>query len=173
MADGIIIDFGEMNELVNRLSSASKDFKGALLEFVEALGMELLKYVQDEIVSREVVNTRLLLNSFTKGSSDGIWELNEGGFTLEVGTNVEYAKYVNDGHWKNPKGVQQRWVPGVWDGDKFTYDPNAKTGMLLKQGWVPGKHYWDVAIEAMSRVAPKFVEKKLDEWMVNYFKDFI
>lgn len=173
MADGIIIDFGELNALVNRLSTASSDFKKALLEFIEGLGTELLRYVVEEIKSREVVNTRLLLNSFSKGSSDGIWELNEGGFTLEVGTNVEYAKYVNDGHWKNPKGVQQRWVPGVWNGDNFTYDPNAKTGMLLKQDWVPGKHYWDVALEAMNRVAPKFVEAKLDEWMDNYFKDFI
>ena len=173
MADGIIIDFGEMNELVNRFSTASADFKEALLTFVEALGEELLRYVAKEIVSRGAVNTRLLLNSFEKGNNGNVWELNEGGFTLEVGTNVEYAKYVNDGHWKNPKGIQQRWVPGTWNGDVFTYEPGAKTGMLLKQDWVPGKHYWDVALEAMNRVAPKFVEEKLNEWLEDYFKDFI
>ena len=78
--------------------AASGDFKRELSLFLEGLGNEFLRILEDEIIRREVVDTRLLLNSFHKGSEDGVWEINEGGLTLEVGTNISYAAYVNDGH---------------------------------------------------------------------------
>ena len=50
------------------------------------------------------VDTRLLLNSFSKGEQDNVFVLNEGSMTIEVGTNVKYAEYADKGHWLNPKG---------------------------------------------------------------------
>lgn len=170
---GFTVDFGELNDYVQRLSSASADFKEELSNFLEALGNEFLRIVTDEIIAREVVDTRLLLNSFTQNNEGNIWELNESGLVLEVGTDVEYARYVNDGHWTNPKGTEKRWVPGVWNGDKFNYDPSAKTGMLLTQQWVEGRHFWDIALKVMEKIMPGIIEKKLDEWLQDYFADFI
>lgn len=127
-------DMSEIREFFQSMERAAKgDFKKDMEEWLEAVGTDFLRVVQDEIVRRKVLDTRLLLNSFTKGDGGNVWELSDGDLTLEVGTNVEYAGYVNDGHWTNPKGVQRRWVPGYWEGDRFIYDPSAKTGMLLKQ----------------------------------------
>ena len=58
-----------------------------------------------------------------------MWLLSDGDLSLEVGTNVKYAKWVNDGHKANPDGVASRFIPGKWVGDRFIYDPNAKEGM--------------------------------------------
>ena len=98
-----------------------------------------------------------------------VWELSDGDLTLEVGTNVEYAGYVNDGHWTNPKGVQRRWVPGYWEGDRFIYDPSAKTGMLLKQHWVEGAHYFESALRIYEKMFQTEAENKLQEWLERYF----
>ena len=88
---------------------------------------------------------------------------------LEVGTSVEYAGYVNDGHWTNTKGVERRFVPGYWEGDRFIYDPAAKGGMMLKQHWVEGKHYWESALRILDRIYPELLEAKLQEWLDSYF----
>ena len=100
---------------------------------------------------------------------DGVWEINEGGLTLEVGTNISYAAYVNDGHWTAEKGSKGRWVPGRWEGDRFVYDPSAETGMYLKQKWVPGKHYWESALRILNEMYPRLLETKLQDWLTNYF----
>jgi len=168
------IDVSEVRAFMDRLGQAARgDFKKALALFLEGVGMEFLRILQDEIVRLKVMDTRRLLQSFEKGGADGIWELNEGNLTLEVGTNVKYAKYVNDGHWTNPKGVAMRFVPGVWNGSKFEYQPGADTGMVLKQKWVEGKPYWQSAIRILERIYPKMLEAKLEEWLQEYFKDFM
>lgn len=164
------IDMTGFEEFFGSLEQAARgDFRKELKLFLEGIGDEFLRIVQDEIIRMEAVDTRLLLSSFQKGSEENVWKLEEGGMTLEVGTNVEYAKYVNDGHWKNPKGVEQRFVPGYWEGDRFRYDPSSKSGMVLKQDWVPGKHYFDSALRILDRMYPGLLERKLQEWFDTYF----
>ena len=142
MGSTIKIDLSSFSAFYARLSSAARgDFKKELELFLEATGEELLNICQDEIIRRKVVDTRLLLNSFQRGDGDNVWVWSDGKLKLEVGTNVEYAKYVNDGHWTCAKGEIGRFIPGVWNGDKFEYSPGAKTGMYLKQQWVEGKHH--------------------------------
>lgn len=166
-------DLSEFESFFKRLKrAAGGDFKKELALFLEGLGAEFLRIVEDEIVRREVMDTRLLLSGFHKGSGDGVWELDEGGLTLEVGTNVSYAAYVNDGHWTNKKGQESRFVPGRWSGDRFVYEPGAKTGMILKQKWVEGAHYWESAIRILERIYPKLLEAKLQDWIDRYFGDF-
>lgn len=164
------LDTAEFKQFFERVGAAAKGgFRKELELFLEGLGNEFLRIVEDEIIRREVLDTRLLLVSFHKGSDNNIWELSDGGLTLEVGTNLDYAAYANDGHWTNPKGVEKRFVPGYWDGDRFIYDPSAKGGMLLKQHWVDGKPYWDSALRILDRMYPSLLEKKLQEWLDNYF----
>ena len=163
-------DMSEIREFFQSMERAAKgDFKKDMEEWLEAVGTDFLRVVQDEIVRRKVLDTRLLLNSFTKGDGGNVWELSDGDLTLEVGTNVEYAGYVNDGHWTNPKGVQRRWVPGYWEGDRFIYDPSAKTGMLLKQHWVEGAHYFESALRIYEKMFQTESENKLQEWLERYF----
>mgnify|MGYP002524604315 FL=1 len=150
-------------------AAARGGFRKELELFLEGLGNEFLRIVEDEIIRRKVLDTRLLLASFHKGDGNNLWELTEGNLTLEVGSTLEYAGYVNDGHWTNPKGVDRRFVPGYWQGDRFIYDPTAEGGMVLKQHFVDGKPYFDSALRILDKILPESLDKKLQEWLDNYF----
>ena len=163
-------EMSEFKAFFGSVEKAAKgDFRKELELFLEGLGNEFLRIVQDEIIRRKVMDTRLLLASFEKDTEGSIWRLEDGGLTLEVGSSVEYAKFVEDGHWKNPKGVERRFVPGYWQGDRFIYDPGAKTGMVLKQDWVEGKHYFESALRILNRLYPELLDRKLQEWLDRYF----
>lgn len=167
------IDTSEIRDFFERMGQAAQgDLRKELETFLDGLGNELLRVVQDEIVRRQVLDSRLLLASFEKGADQNVWEISDGGLTLEVGTNVEYAGYVNDGHWTNSKGVERRFVPGHMEGHRFIYEPGAKTGMMLKQQWVEGAHYFDSALRILDRIFPELLERKLQEWLDNYFAGF-
>ncbi len=164
-------DTSEFDRYFKLVSKATRsEFKKQIALWFEACGFEFLRVVQDEIIRRKVVDTRLLLNSFEKGERDNVWETSDSGLTLEVGTNVNYAGYVNDGHWTNKKGQASRFVPGEWNGDSFEYIKGARTGMVLKQKWVEGSHYWEAAIRIFERIFKASVEKKMEEWRDKYFK---
>ena len=171
----VSIDASELRSFVERLNRAGRGggFKKELARFLDSLGVDFLSHVQDAIIRAESVDTRLLLNSFQKSGEGNVFVAQEGGLRLEVGTNVEYASYVNDGHWLNPKGVDMRWVPGEWQGERFIYQPGAKTGMLLKQKWIEGSHYFDDAIRLMERMAPVYMEGKVQEWLEKFFSEFL
>jgi len=164
------IDLGNFEEFIRRLNRAAQgEFRNEFAEFLQGLGAEFLRIVEDEIIRRKVMDSRLLLASFHQGDVNNVWEIRDGGLTLEVGTNVKYAAFRNDGHWTNPKGVERRWIPGRWDGHRFIYDPSAKTGMALKQQWVEGAHYWEGAIKIFEKIFPKLLEGKLQDWLNKYF----
>ena len=171
----VSIDATELRRFVERLNQAGrgKEFEKELSRFLDAIAVEFLSYVQDFIIQAGSVDTRLLLNSFQKSGEGNVFFAQEGGLQIEVGTNVEYASFVNDGHWLNPRGVDMRWVPGEWQGERFIYQPGAKTGMLLKQKWIEGSHYFDDAIRLMERMAPQFMERKMQQWLEQYFSDFV
>lgn len=163
-------DFSEFKDFFQRLSKASSgDFKNEVIEWLDGLGIEFLRIVENEITRRDVTDTRLLLRSFTKGDANNYWQITDDGLTLEIGTHVDYASYVNDGHWTNKKGDSVRFVPGVWVGNKFEYIPGAKTGMVLKQKWVQGKPYWDSALRIFERMFPEELERKMMQWLDRYF----
>ena len=158
------------DDFIKRLKRAAKgDFKKELNLFMQGLGAEFLRIVEDEIIRRKVVDTRLLLASFQQGDVNNVWEISAKGLTLEVGTNLKYAAWVNDGHWTNPRGVEMRFVPGYWKGDRFIYDPRANTGMMLRQQWVEGAHYWEGTVKIFEKMFPEILETKLQNWLNDYF----
>ena len=166
----VTVELSEFRDFFSRCRSAARgDFKKECEQYLEAIGQEFLRILEDEIIRRKVMDTRLLLASFHRDSDNNVWTISDGGLTLEVGTNVKYASYVNDGHWTNPKGVKTRFVPGAWDGDRFIYDPTAKDGMVLKQKWVPGAHYWESALHILDAMLPTLLDNKLQEWIDQYF----
>ncbi len=171
----VSIDTTELRRFIERLNQAGrgKEFEKELSRFLDAIAVEFLSYVQDFIIQAGSVDTRLLLNSFQKSGEGSVFIAQEGGLQIEVGTNVEYASFVNDGHWLNPRGIEMGWVPGEWQGERFIYQPGAKTGMLLKQKWIEGSHYFDDAIRLMERMAPQFMERKIEQWLGQFFSDFL
>lgn len=138
--------------------------------WLEALGIELLRITEDEIKNLQVVDTRKLLQSFTKDDENNVWRISNGGLSIEVGTSLHYAAHVNYGHNLNPKGVETRFVPGVWHGDHFEYIPGAKTGMVLKQQYIDPQPYWSHAMDIFKKMFPELVNAKFRQWIRRYMK---
>lgn len=176
----VTYDFSEYRTFFEKMGAASKDFHKELEQWLDAMGVEFLNEVREQIISRNVKRTTLLLHSFEKGGAGNVWEADLGALQLEVGTSIEYALWANNGHrtfdpsktkhFKLPNGEDARFVPGYWSGDEFIYDPSAKGGMVLKFHWVEGKHYFDAALKVFAPVFEKSFERKLEEWLANYFE---
>lgn len=165
-----MLEADEMKEFFEKCRRAGNGvFKRELSLFLEGISLEFLRIIEDEIIRLKVMDTRLLLNSFHKGEDENVWRLSDSGLTLEVGTNVEYASYVNDGHWTCKKGEKMRFVPGYWSGNRFIYDSSAKSGMMLKQNWVKGAHYWESGLRILDKMLPGLTEAKLQQWINSYF----
>ena len=163
-------DMSELKQFFQQMENAARgNFKEDFTVWLEAIGFDFLRVVQDEIKNRKVIDSRLLLDSFTKDDSGNVWKMLDDGLTLEVGTNVNYANYVEKGHWTNPQGTAQRFVPGYWEGDRFIYDKNAESGMVLKQKWVEGKHYFESALRIYEIIFKESAERKLQQWINDYF----
>ncbi|NRF44454.1 HK97 gp10 family phage protein [Bacillus subtilis] len=162
-----------IDQFIQSLNRASRGgLKGKYEEWLEAMGFEFLDIIQDEIIRTKTVDTRRLLNSFQKGDQDNIFSMTKGSLKLDVGTNLEYASYVNDGHFTiDPsKNQDRRWVPGRWKGDRFEYDPaERKTGMLLKFQWVDGSGFWDNAMTIFQLMFERSLERKLQQWIDEEF----
>ena len=72
-------DMAEYREFFERLERAAKgDFRQEMELYLEAVGFDFLRVVQDEIVRRKVLDSRLLLASFEKGNDANVWQLTDG-----------------------------------------------------------------------------------------------
>lgn len=183
----IDIDIEGLDALIEKLEEAGGGaFTEKAHQWLEAMGLEFLDIVQDEIIRTKTVMTRRLINSFGRGDSDNVFSFRSGGLELEVGTDLEYASFPNDGHMtvteqsamknnprypggRNSEGKLVRWVPGVWRGDRFEYDPNVETGMLLTEKFVPGTHYWESANVIFSALFERSLDVKLQQWIDEFF----
>ena len=167
MSRNIEIDVSEARDFFQKMQNAGRSgqLKKDMALWLRAVGTEFLRVIQDEIIRREVVDTRQLLASFHEGGDGSHWDLSEGDLTLEVGSTVDYAKWVNDGHFQQPG----RFIPGRWEGKRFIYDKSAKGGMVLKANWVKGKPYFDSAVRIIEKMLPGLLEAKLEKWLNQYF----
>ena len=160
-----MIDTAGLDLFAQKLERAATDLKPFAAQVLQDEGEDFLNIVQDAIMSAGNVDTRLLLSSFSKGSGNGIWNLDMGALTLQIGTNVEYAKWVNDGHRQKPG----RFIPGVFNGNGvFRYVPGASTGMVLKASHVEGSHFFDKAVEAFTGYWGATIQSAFDAWFAQY-----
>lgn len=160
-----MIDASELDAFARGIEAAMADLKPYASKVLEEAGEEFLNIVQGAIESAGNVDKGKLLASFTKGGSGNIWELNLGGLTLTIGTNVEYAQWVNDGHRQSPG----RFIPGFWEGGHFRYSPGAKSGMVLKASFVAGSHFFDKSVQVLERMFPQMADKAFEQFFQRYF----
>ncbi len=161
----MMIDVSELEDYVRRVEAASRDLRPYAAKTLEEVGNEFLEIVQAEIQRKQNVDMGKLLASFSKGGPGNIYRLDSGGLTLTIGTNVEYAQWVNDGHRQRPG----RFVPGVWEGKHFRYIPGAGTGMVLKASWVKGSHFFDDAKRAFELIFQQYVDSAFEQFWARYF----
>ena len=77
--------------------------------------------------------------------------------SCEMTNNMRYASWVEDGHRQ-----VKRWVPGSWMGNRFIYNGNSESGMMLKPKWISGFHMGRRAINNIDANAKKYVKNDLD-----------
>ena len=160
-----MIDVSQLQQFARSIDAAVADLPQYTQRFLEDEGEEFLKLVQTAIEDAGNIDTGKLKGSFQKGGAGNIWILDAGGLTLTIGTNVEYAAWVNDGHRQKPG----RFVPGYWEGSHFRYMPGAKTGMVLKASFVQGSHYFDKAVQAIERMFPEDAQRSFKQFFDRYF----
>ena len=120
------------DEFARDMDQVLRHFNTDLNEYVDAMGYTFLGEVRTEILRQQLVDTRLLVNSFQKGVEGNIWE--RGTTSIEAGTAVDYAKYVNEGHWTR--------------GGKSFVDPT---------------HYFDIAYLITENIIDADLQKKFDQ----------
>lgn len=152
--------FREFSAKLNRMASGL-DRNVAL--WLEASGFQFLEEVQNQIISLGVVDTRMLLNSFTQGDEGNVWRSSDGGLVLDVGTSIHYAKAQNDG-WQQVR----RWVPGHWKDGSFEYDPfEREAGMMLTAKFIEGRPYWDNAVAIYEHMFQRSFDRQFKQWVQN------
>ena len=160
-----MIDTKELEAFARGCIAAQADLKPYMGEKLEEIGEEFLDIVKAEIENAGNVDFGLLKASFTRYRPANIWELDLGALTLTVGTRVKYADYVNKGHSQQPG----RFVPGIFEGDRFRYVKGAKTGIVLKSSFVKGSHYFDESVEALQKMFPQAMEKSFEQFFRDHF----
>ncbi|WP_236781901.1 HK97 gp10 family phage protein [Aneurinibacillus sp. XH2] len=131
---------------------------------VEALGETLLNELIEEIGRQDLIDTGTLWNSFTRGDEENVWEwdIDRNAITLEVGSNLSYARYLNDGYTIE----KTHFVPGYWNsGGSFIYAPSAKTGFMARPRTFIGRTYFDITVQhfegGMNELIVQRLEKEL------------
>lgn len=160
-----MIDVSQLENFARQCEAAAADLKPYAGQVLDEVGEKFLDIVQAAIQGAGNVDKGKLLASFAKGGGGNIYVLNTGGLTLTIGTSVEYAKWVNDGHRQKPG----RFVPGVWEGNHFRYVPGAKTGMVLKASFVQGSHFFDKSVQVLERMFPEMTDRAFEQFFRRYF----
>lgn len=88
---------------------------------------------------------------------------------IMVGTNVEYAIYVEEGHMQNA-----RFVPGYWRGTEgFQYIPyfegsEGVGGMMLEEKFIEGAHMFK---KGWNKAKPR-VRTEIKDFMNELYREF-
>lgn len=79
-----MIEVNELENLAGKFENAARGLRPFLGEVLEEAGNEFLDIVQDEILRAGNVDTRLLLESFSRGSGYNVFELDLGSLMLTL-----------------------------------------------------------------------------------------
>lgn len=96
-----------------------------------------------ELTSQDLISKLMRNSPVDHGLLKGWAVTSRSNDSYTIRSPADYAAAVNYGHRQTPG----RFIPGTWKGDKFRYDRESKTGMVLKKSYVPGKHFVERSIE--------------------------
>lgn len=124
---GVIFEVPGWKEFTERCQGVVDSFEAKKLVLMRRMSNICL----EEISPLIPVDTSRLVSSFQVGviTSD----------EAEIGTNVEYAIYVNDGHVHHKRFLPISYLSAGGRG-KYIKPGNTK-GIMLKEKYVPGKHF--------------------------------
>lgn len=120
-------------------------------------------------ISTNAVDTGALWNSLSRGINGNVWTYSGsiGKFSLCVGSNVSYARFINDGYTMRTP----HWIPGIIDGNgKFIYKSGAKTGIWVKPRVYKGVKFFDIGFDEMKKGASDVVKFELERFAAEFNK---
>lgn len=151
----------DFDGLAKKFKQLSEDGMNRILRNItEAVGEKLLNNVTDEINRQGLIDTSVMLNSFARGDDENAWEwdVDRNVITLEVGSNLPYAKYLNEGYNIH----KPYFVPGTWENGTFKHNPNANSGFMAKPRTFIGRHYFDIAVKELEGGINQFIMERLE-----------
>lgn len=152
----------DFDGLARRFRALADDgIEQVLRNIAEAAGETLLNLIVDEIDKQGLIDTGALWQSFSRGEDGNVWEwdIDRNALTLEVGSNLPYAYYLNDGYTIE----KEYFVPGYWNGGgSFVYDTGAKGGFMAKPRSFIGRHYFDIAVAEFEEGMNEFIIRRLE-----------
>jgi hypothetical protein len=148
------LDYRGFEKLLANFKEVQKGYDQFIRSFLTEMGM------------RAIAQTKKLTPVDT-GNLRNNWELSQvyrkgDELYIVLFNPTEYASFIEDGHMQ-----YSRWVPGEWRGDRFEYIPGAKTGMMLKEKWIPGFHMARISINKVERELPKRYDRAFKEFITR------
>ena len=162
-------DFSELRQLSENLQKMEQVASGDFCEqMAKELAARLLRRVKKrtpvgeyESITYETKDGRTY--SFNEGKTGGTlrnaWTIQSkvtqkgNVYEIEITNPTEYASYVEYGHRQQPG----RFVPQI--------------GKRLKSAWVPGQFMLTISEQEVQNLAPKLIEKRLNEKLREIFND--
>lgn len=143
-----------------KMLKSTKELEAKNATFVRDFLMEMGARAWAQTKKLTPVQTGNLRN---KWELSGVFMISKDVLGVVIFNPVEYASWVEDGHMQ-----RARWVPGTWKGkgdrSKFIYIPGAKTGMLLRDKWIPGQHMARVSIAKVQMEIPARYERAFKQF---------
>lgn len=160
------VDYRELEKLRENLEKFQKvDMEALCTQMAKELAARLLRRVKKrtpvgdyETISYTTKDGRTF--SFNEGMSGGTlrnnWKISQvvyrgGEYRITVFNPMQYASYVEYGH----RQEVGRFVPQI--------------GKRLKSGWVEGQFMLKISEEEVQALAPKLLEKRLNEKLKEVF----
>jgi hypothetical protein len=149
-----MLDHQEFDQFVKKYENFSREYNKFVSQF-------LLK-----MAYRTVRGTKLLTPVDT-GDLRNRWDVGSvkrsGQYLyVEIINSLEYASYVEDGHWQH-----KRWLPGIFSRNKFKYVRGAKTGIMLREKWIPGRYMARISIAKIQQEIPRRYEMEFNQFIAR------
>lgn len=117
-------------------------------------------------IAMELFRMVKLKTPVDKGELRNKWYVDEHDEYVDVINNAGHAMPVEFGYLQ-----KRRWVPGRWVNDKFVYDKNATTGMMLTKKRIKGRFMLRKSVKEISKAIPSILIDAFDNALRRAFND--
>lgn len=144
MSQDFVLTIEGLEEWRRWLESVEKEkIKEMKSRVLRTVGLRTMEYLHDYTPGA----SGDLSGSFQMGGSGNVFEMRVGRHShVVVGTNIAYARYVNDGYTQKAG----RFVPGEWRSNVFHYIPGHDEGMVLTGAVIQGAHMFEKAVDLVA-----------------------
>lgn len=152
---GVVFEIEGWKEFTERCEKVVDNWEAKKLVLMQRMANICL----EEISPLIPVDTSRLVSSFQIGALTPE--------EAEIGTNVEYAIYVNDGHVQHKRFLPISYLSAGGRG-KYIKPGNTR-GIMLKEKYIPGKHFLENGMRQaeprMKTLIESFIEHNMREML--------